>query len=280
MNTSKELIEEANGLLNLAQQVQDENLSLNEQGRKELLAKITELYRAWYHRGLELLAHYEQQDLVEAFTREYEGDWKIHKIQKFLSLGWRPHKIAKWVTPYDGSFKEPLHKQCDLLATVKIENATEVKADVLLVETICKRISHTAKILATRSRKGKSPYMITDEYDVQDLLQGVLRAYLKYSVQEDPLQKVAGIRSGRADISIDELGVIIEVKYVYSTEDQKRIFDDFSKDMLLYTAWPSLRTLIYLVYNSAGLKDPEGLEKLSGMKEINGKRFDTRIVLA
>lgn len=64
--------------------------------------------------------------------------------------------------------------------------------DTVLVERVCRRLPQAARILSTRSRKGKAPYEITDEYDVQDLLHSVLRAYLKYSVQEDPLPKVAG----------------------------------------------------------------------------------------
>lgn len=122
--------------------------------------------------------------------------------------------------------------------------------------------------------------MIEDEYDVQDLLHAVLRAYLKYSVQEDPLQKVAGTRSGRADISIEDLGVLIEIKYAYGPDDQKRIFDDFSQDLVLYAAWQPLETLLFVIYNSSDLRDPESLEKLSGIKEIDGKRFNTVVILA
>jgi len=257
MDTTTELIEETNAILSSAQQVQDMSLSLGEAERKELLENISDQYRDWYHRCLKIFSHYGEQELRQEFINEYEGDWKSHKINSFLSLGWKAHRVADWVAPYERSFKKPLHKQCDLLATVKTgANLIEVNADVLLVETICERIPYTAKILKTRSRKDKSPYLITDEYDVQDLLQGVLRAYLKYTVQEDPLQKVAGTRSSRADISIEELGIIIEVKYAYGPNDQKRIFDDLSKDLLLYTSWPYLKTLICLIYNSGSLREP------------------------
>jgi hypothetical protein len=116
-----------------------------------------------------------------------------------------------------------------------------LEADVVLIEKICKRIANSARILSSR-RKDKNSYLIEDEYDVQDLLHAILRAFLKYSVQEDPLPKTAGTRSSRANISIEELGVIIELKYVRSPDDQKKIFDDFSKDLLLYSAWSPLKT--------------------------------------
>jgi hypothetical protein len=49
----------------------------------------------------------------------------------------------------------------------------------------------------------------------------MIRGYLKYSVQEDPLPKVSGAKAGRADISIEEIGVLIEIEYVRGPEDQK-----------------------------------------------------------
>jgi hypothetical protein len=76
------------------------------------------------------------------------------------------------------------------------------------------------------------------------------------------------------------LGIIIELKYVRSPDDQKKIFDDFSKDLLLYSVWKPLETLFFVIYNSSDLRDPESLEKLSGIKEINNKRFNTVIILA
>jgi hypothetical protein len=166
----------------------------------------------------------------------------------------------------------------DLLFSSRTLAAPE--PDVELVVRVCQRLPQTARILANRSRKGKQPFDISDEYDVQDLLHGVLRGYLKYSVQEDPLPKVAGAKSSRIDISIEELGVLIEVKYVHGPDNQKRIFEEYSQDLVLYTKWPHLKTLIFLIYNSGDLRDPEAFGKLGGKQDVEGKRFDVRMVLA
>lgn len=152
--------------------------------------------------------------------------------------------------------------------------------DAILVEQVCRRLPQTAKILGLRSRKDKPQFEISDEYDVQDLLHATLRAYLKYTVQEDPLPKVACAKSGRADLSIEELGILIEVKYVHGPVDQKRIFEEYSQDLVLYAQWPHLKTLIYLIWNSSDLRDPEAFEKLNAVQEIGGKRFTVRIVLS
>lgn len=115
---------------------------------------------------------------------------------------------------------------------------------------------------------------------VQDLLHAVIRSYVKFSVQEDPLPKVAAAKASRADISIEELGVLIEVKFVRGPEDQRRIFEEYSQDLVLYSKWGPLRTLVFLIYNSGDLRDAEAFQKFSGEQEIDGKRFEVRVVLA
>ena len=113
----------------------------------------------------------------------------------------------------------------DVTFALLFEGAPEPQpaADIALVERLCSRLPQAARILAKRQRRGKALFEIFDEYDVQDLLHAVLRAYLKYSVQEDPIPKAAETRSGRADISVENLGLLIEVKYVRAPDDQRRI---------------------------------------------------------
>jgi hypothetical protein len=91
---------------------------------------------------------------------------------------------------------------------------------------------------------------------------------------------VAGSKSSRADIAIEELGVLIEVKFVRGPHDQKRLFEELSQDFLMYAAWPYLKVLLFVIYNSADLRDAEALEKLSAEHEINGRRFKLTVVLA
>lgn len=158
-------------------------------------------------------------------------------------------------------------------------DASIPEPEVGLVLRLCKRLPASARILAMR-RKGKVAFQICDEYDAQDLLNAVLRAYLKYSVHEEPLGKIGGGHSGRVDVAIEELGTVVELKYVHGPDDQRRIVDEYSNDLLLYTKWPHLKHFIYLVYNSQDLRDPEALEKLGGPITINGVAFTAHVVLA
>lgn len=151
--------------------------------------------------------------------------------------------------------------------------------DVGMVLTLCQRLPNAARILATRDR-GRAPFEISDEYDVQDLLHAILRAYLKYTVHEEPLGKVGGAKSSRADIAIEDIGTIVEVKFVRGPKDQQRLVEEFAQDLLLYARWPHLRHFIYLVYNSSDLRDPEALMRLEGDHDVNGTRYRVYVVLA
>lgn len=150
---------------------------------------------------------------------------------------------------------------------------------IALLLRLCERLPDSARVLATRQRS-KAPYVVMDEYDAQDLLQAVIRAYFKYSVREEPIGRVGGAKSGRADFAIEDLGVIVEVKFVRGPTDQNRIVEQFAQDLIHYSKWQPLRTFIYMVYNSRDLRDPEALERLGGDQEIAGKKYRTYVVLA
>jgi hypothetical protein len=152
---------------------------------------------------------------------------------------------------------------------------------VAMLLQLCERLPQAARFLGSR-REGKQPYRIADEYDVQDLLHAVIRAYFKYSIDEEPIGKVGGARSARADLALPDVNTLIEVKFVRGPKDQQRIVEEFAQDLLLYTAWAPLQTFIYMVYNSADLRDPEAVARLqgNGNTELNGKKYRTVIVLA
>ena len=126
MGTSQELIEEAHEILALAEQIQDESQS--EPERQAKLDEVSSRYRAWYRKALSLLAKANHSELQQSFKREYQGGTFSHKIENFLSLGARiyslydPDKpnpiIPKWTTPLETTFKQHLHRQCDILAVL------------------------------------------------------------------------------------------------------------------------------------------------------------------
>lgn len=73
---------------------------------------------------------------------------------------------------------------------------------------------------------------------------------------------------------------MIELKYTHNPSDQKRVFDEYGQGLVLHARRPRLKTLIFLIFNFAALRDPEATRELGGPHEVNGARFDVEIVLA
>lgn len=162
----------------------------------------------------------------------------------------------------------------------QLSDETLIRADLGLLKTICSRIRFSASALEDR-RKGGTSYVVRDEYDVQDLLYAVIRASVKFAIQEQPIEKLANAASGRADLAINELGSLIEVKYARKAADQKKFAEEISHDLQLYSKWPHLEHLIVLIYNSQALKDPEAFDKdFSGPQKIGGKEFVVHVILS
>ncbi|GEM_PF-2869303 len=158
----------------------------------------------------------------------------------------------------------------------------QLNPELDLVITLCSRIKKVAGILGNRERSNKKAlsYKIEDEYDVQDLLQAMLRGYFKYTVQENTLEKVAGVKSGKPDISIEELGILIEIKYAREPGDKQTFIKAFGEDQLLYPKWQFLKTLIILIYNSNQLKDPDLFETMNKTPVGDGKSYDVKVILS
>ena len=162
-------------------------------------------------------------------------------------------------------------------AEFRTGTVTTKNADIELAEVVCSRFKRAAGSLLTR-RAGKSAFEIKDEYDGQDLLHAMLRCYFKYPVRENPLSKIAGSASTRADLCIDELGLIVELKFAKSPRDQRRIEQEISEDLVFYTAWEPLKYLFFVVINSADLENAELLDKFSKPQAINERHFQVKVI--
>lgn len=152
-----------------------------------------------------------------------------------------------------------------------------VNNDIELAEKICSRVAKSARILTGR-RKGKDPFVIIDEYDVQDLLHFLLLAFFKYPVIENPLSKPAGAASSRADLSIEDLGLIVEAKFVRTEKDQGKLEKEIAEDLVFYTTWAPLKYLFFVIYNSADLQNADLLDKFSKPQTINEKSYTSRVI--
>jgi hypothetical protein len=140
---------------------------------------------------------------------------------------------------------------------------------------------HTAQKKVSSSRKGKAPFIISDEYDVQDLLYSGLRLYFPNIEHEDPAPKVAG-ESSRVDLVLKGFGIIIEVKHCRKNHNEKKIAGELKQDIESYHSHPECNHLIAFIYDPDGLiEDPDKIIRdLSGVMKKGDSEFSVVVVIS
>ncbi|CAH1203840.1 hypothetical protein PAECIP111893_02087 [Paenibacillus plantiphilus] len=153
----------------------------------------------------------------------------------------------------------------------KVQNTSENKLSLLL--GILTRFDIVARQFRQR-HNNRCTIHVRDEYDVQDLLHGLLRAYFVNVVEEDYTPRNAG-SSSRVDFLLKNEQIIVEVKMASKNLTDKKLGEQLIIDIKRYQAHPACKTLVCFVYDPEHhVKNPEGIEQdLSGK---NGK-IDVRV---
>lgn len=129
--------------------------------------------------------------------------------------------------------------------------------DVLL---FCSRFDRTVDALTNRDRN-KPPFLLADEYDVQDLAYGSLKPIVEDLLLEDPTGKVAGT-SGRLDITSRSLGLVIEVKAALKPRREEDIPRECFERIKQYSLVPGMRVLAFFIYDPANkIKDADNFQR-------------------
>lgn len=109
--------------------------------------------------------------------------------------------------------------------------------------------------------------IITDEYDVQDILHSILNLIFDDVRSEEYSPSYAG-GSSRIDFLVKKEKVIIEVKMTNKTLKDKKIGEQLLIDIGRYKIHPDCKYLICFIYDPDGfLRNPSGLET-----DLTGKR--------
>lgn len=134
--------------------------------------------------------------------------------------------------------------------------------------------------LGKERRKDKHPYVIVDEYDVQDLFYAMLLPSLPDLEREEPTGKNAG-SSKRIDFVSRQGRVAIELKYIEKADQAPKIADDLKKDIESYHIHPYCHTLVCFVYDpDRQITNAPIIERdLTGSRIFDGKPMEviTRI---
>jgi hypothetical protein len=112
---------------------------------------------------------------------------------------------------------------------------------------------------------GRPTLEITDEYDVQDLLHGLLRLYFEDIRREQWTPELAG-SSTRIDFLLQKEQTAIEVKMARKGLSKKAIGDQLIIDIAHYQKHPNCKTLYCFIYDPEEIiSNPASLEgDLSG----------------
>lgn len=142
---------------------------------------------------------------------------------------------------------------------------------VKAVLCICDRFHEVARQL-THRRENRATLEISDEYDVQDLLHGLLRIHFD-DIRPEEWTPSYGGGASRMDFLLKEHKIVVEAKMTRKGLAAKEVSEQLIIDAAKYRHHSDCKTLICLVYDPSNLvKNPRGIEhdlaKLSG-NELN-----------
>jgi hypothetical protein len=140
------------------------------------------------------------------------------------------------------------------------EDPTPENALNTLVQ-IMRRFPKIVRELSNRQRSRPNLVRIHDEYDVQDLLRGILRGLFDDVRLEEWTPSRAGATS-RIDLMLKREGIFIETKMTRPSLNQRKVAEQLILDKELYRGHPDCKMLLCFVYDPTHrLDNPESLER-------------------
>lgn len=135
---------------------------------------------------------------------------------------------------------------------------------------------HTVARQLKRRHEGRPSLEIRDEYDVQDLLHGLLRIDFDDVRPEEWTPSYAGA-SNRMDFLLKEDEIAIEVKMTRNGLKDRELGEQLIVDIAKYQSHPNCKCLYCFVYDPDGnVRNPRGLEK--DLAEL-GKGFPVKVFI-
>lgn len=178
---------------------------------------------------------------VRALDQRAKKDYTETAFYEDLFLVWTG-KLEQYIEPF--------------LPDVRSTGAKEQALSA--VQEICEEFHSAARVLANR-RRNRTALDIQDEYDVQDLLEALLRVRFRDVRPEEPNPSVAG-QSTRVDFFLKQEGLIVESKMAKSNFRDADIGNDLILDVARYQVRSDYDTLVCFIYDPHFLvKNPTGL---------------------
>lgn len=152
-----------------------------------------------------------------------------------------------------------------------------VEVDALaVIERLCLRFHKVARQLQHR-HGGRYTIEIDDEYDVQDLLHGLLRLHFDDVRAEEWTPSYAGGAS-RVDFLLKAEQIVVEVKKTRASMKAKELGEQLLIDRARYEVHPDCKALVCFVYDPEGkIGNPVGIER--DLEKVKGP-LKVRVMIA
>ncbi len=180
--------------------------------------------------------------------------------------------MTKSLNRSKNTFSPPVQKQIKdvLLLAAKFKNEADTilqkykpspfqKEATQILEYTFLRFHSVAKQLQERQR-GRKPFTVKDEYDVQDLLHGLLQIYFEDIRPEEYCPSYAGT-SARIDFFLKKEQIGIEAKMASKEHGKKKIAKELILDKEYYRKKEGVKLLYCLIYDPDEIiTNPRGFE--------------------
>lgn len=152
---------------------------------------------------------------------------------------------------------------------------TRKSAPAELVVSLCRRFPLFVERLQRRQR-GRVDFPVADEYDVQDLLHGILTLHFE-DVRREEYTPSYGGNSSKADFYLCHDSIVVEAKMTRPNLGQREVTDQLIIDAARYSKMNEVDSLICLVYDpDRRCANPTSLEN---DVENSGSRLKVRAVV-
>ncbi len=212
--------------------------------------------------GERILAHRHEATIGEYVSLDDYDPWK-RKSLMFLQQVYPQH-------PQVATFEEHVHSNNDayhciaclsILKAFKEVQPTSLEVDYDGILWMIFNRFHIVARQLLRRHSSRNTLQIEDEYDVQDLLNALLRLHFDDVRPEEWTASYAGSAS-RIDFLLKDEAIAIEVKMTREGLKDKEIGEQLIIDIAKYHSHPSCKCLYCFVYDPDGIiRNPRGLEK-------------------
>lgn len=149
-----------------------------------------------------------------------------------------------------------------------------------VVRCVLENFTNSIQKIIKERRKDHPTFVITDEYDVQDILYVILKSIFPNMREEDPIPKV-GAKSTKIDLLIREEKILVEVKMIKEKDlTETQFIEQLKIDFESYHQCKWLRKLFCFVYDPGKkTRDISNFNDLNGDRIKGGHSFNVEVIV-